>query len=337
MQLEMSSSLVSNNRSHHENTFIRLGSSSPVTQLQIKKSGIRPSFYNKWPQTSCGFPELDKALGGGIPIGSLFILLEDEPTTIYQSILDIFMAQGIAHRHTVGLACSDKDPTQVLRNIPKRRTGAQTNTKETTTETFTNLKIAWRYAQSPKGQIQEATTPDIVSGPAYSHSFDLTEPEDAKQLEKALISCFGDDCWSYDSMLDHMKQHILHSEERGFMSRLIIRSFASSFWEEATYEQLVQFLLLLRRIIRKSTQGCVAMISVSKLSLQKFPSLQAALFHLGDVVLELDSCQGRGTREVSKCVERVRVVIDLVLVGTGKLSRCSQYPQVTSYRKFQHV
>jgi len=138
-------------------------------------------------------------------------------------------------------------------------------------------------------------------------------------------------------MLDHMKQHILHSEERGFMSRLIIRSFASSFWEEATYEQLVQFLLLLRRIIRKSTQGCVAMISVSKLSLQKFPLLQAALFHLGDVVLELDSCQGRGTREVSKCVERVHVVIDLVLVGTGKLSRCSQYPQVTSYRKFQHV
>lgn len=67
------------------NSFIRLVSSpSSVAQLQIRKSGTRPSFYNKWPQTCTGFPELDRALGGGLPIGSLMVLLEDEPTSLYQ-------------------------------------------------------------------------------------------------------------------------------------------------------------------------------------------------------------------------------------------------------------
>ncbi|GJQ15905.1 hypothetical protein GpartN1_g7696.t1 [Galdieria partita] len=282
-----------------KNSFIRLVSSQPyVAQLQIKKSGTRPSFHNKWPQTSTGFPELDKALGGGIPIGSLWVLLEDEPTHLYQSILNVFMAQGLAHKHTLALASADEQPSQVIMNLPKRRNFVVTEKSKMDSNT-SSLKIAWRYAQQPnRDQVQETSTESLLSGQAYSHSFDLTEQEDPKQLEKALVSTFGDTCYTYDALLNHMKEHILHSEERGFMSRLVIRSFASHFWQEASYQQLVQFLLYLRHIIRKSVEGCVGIISVSKFSLEQFPFLKAALFHLGDIVLDVDSCQGRGTMEL---------------------------------------
>ncbi|EME26522.1 Elongator complex protein 4 [Galdieria sulphuraria] len=282
-----------------KNSFIRLASSqSSVAQLQIRKSGTRPSFYNKWPQTSTGFPELDKALGGGVPIGSVFVLLEDEPTRFYQSILNVFMAQGLAHKHTLALASADEEPSQVITNLPKRRNSliAERNNKESNDA---SLKIAWRYAEQPSGsQIRGTSVSESLSGQVYHHTFDLTEQEDPKQLEKALISTFGDTCFTYDAMLLHMKEHILHSEDRGFMSRLVIRSFASHFWENATCQQLVIFLLYFRYIIRKSTEGCVGMISVARSSLEQYPFLKAALFHLGDIVLDLNSCQGQGTAEL---------------------------------------
>lgn len=209
------------------------------------------------------------------------------------------MAQGLAHRHTLALASADEEPTQVIKNLPKRRSSPLYAKNKAADPNTLSLKIAWRYAQQTPDRSQETPTAELSHEQAYQHAFDLTQHEDPKQLEKALISTFGETCWSYDSMLRHMKEHIVHSEERGLMSRLVIRSFASLFWESATNQQLVQFLLRLRQIIRKSTEGCVGILSVPRSSFEQFPLLRASLLYLGDVFLDLDSCQGRGTAEVS--------------------------------------
>eukprot|EP00871_Galdieria_phlegrea_P004732 jgi/Galph1/525/GphlegSOOS_G5157.1 len=282
-------------------SFIKLTSTnSTIPLLQLKKSGIRPSSFSNWPLTSTGIPELDKALGGGLPLSALLVLIEDSPSCLYKSVVDLFIVQGIAHRQTVALAATDENAEKMIRNLPKRRHLIRTGRKEESSSAE-SLRIAWRYAMS-SSQAQNNTKNSValdVFGEPFVQSFDLSQPEDSEELSKALISVFSEEDTDYLSLIKHLKTHVAASEDKGFVSRLVIRSFGSSLWENGRDERLaILFLLQLRSLIHSSKEGCVAMISVPPDTIRENKLISSILMHLSDVFLELDSCKGQGTSQL---------------------------------------
>ncbi len=70
--------------------------------------GTRPGLHGQT-LVSSGHAELDKILGGGLPLGSLLLILEDGSSRHHATLLRYFLAEGAAcgqvaaHWHCSGL------------------------------------------------------------------------------------------------------------------------------------------------------------------------------------------------------------------------------------------
>ena len=71
---------------------------------------------------STGLADLDKLLGGGIPLGTVTLLLEDSFSQHHATLLKYFLAEGAAHDHALQWACSDSQVhtlPQKVTHLPK--------------------------------------------------------------------------------------------------------------------------------------------------------------------------------------------------------------------------
>lgn len=62
-------------------------------------AGVRFSVFTKEPVVGFGHVTLDGIFGGGIGLGSLFVLQEDINTTFYRTLVSLFMAQALTTPH----------------------------------------------------------------------------------------------------------------------------------------------------------------------------------------------------------------------------------------------
>ncbi|CAI0443682.1 unnamed protein product [Linum tenue] len=75
------------------------------------KCGPNGTFF-----VSSGIPDLDKTLGGGIPLGSLVMVMEDSEAPHHMLLLRNFMSQGLVHKQPLLYASPSKDPRGFLDN-----------------------------------------------------------------------------------------------------------------------------------------------------------------------------------------------------------------------------
>lgn len=67
--------------------------------------------------TSWGVHSLDEILGGGLPLGSITLLMEDKVTSYAQVLNKYFIAQGLVAGHDLILVSADERPSGILDSL----------------------------------------------------------------------------------------------------------------------------------------------------------------------------------------------------------------------------
>ncbi|SCU91952.1 LAMI_0E08064g1_1 [Lachancea mirantina] len=171
--------------------------------------GLRPSPATSLPTTSTGSADLDKILRHmGLPLGQS-LLIEEQTTTDFSSVLaKVFVAQGIVHNRVDGGGTQGAGNTHVVVVSPNQAFGKQLpgvyhgSTKDIKRSkiseqeskvtvqnmlqqqqqqgqrtTSKDLKIAWRYGlndQRHKSGSGKRTESDLETYPRYNNAFDIT-------------------------------------------------------------------------------------------------------------------------------------------------------------------
>ncbi|KAA8500028.1 Elongator complex protein 4 [Porphyridium purpureum] len=168
-------------------------SSRTVPKSSIPSSafsaGVRASARSGARMVSCGMSELDRALGGGLVLGSVTLILEDAPTTYFEYILTHFLAQGGVHGHATLVAHGEGTEFgyEFVQQLPSLRSkmnfprSQQSDSlrdgdeKDTHASEQRALRIAWRYArlaqESAGSRASASSVPDAVA--PFCGEFDL--------------------------------------------------------------------------------------------------------------------------------------------------------------------
>lgn len=268
--------------------------------LQI--NGTQSSLHNGQLLCSTGIPSLDGVIGGGIPVGSVFILEEDFNHQYSDVLTRYFLAEAVVSRHEV-FTVGNEDEGTFLNHLPKPVLNEDTYQVEVDKR---DMKIAWRYQDSP--QVQTSTG----NFSKYGHYYDISKHMDEKTLTNSnfkhvdLRLLFE----KYQSkkpqdMLKHiLKELHKHITENNFdiatvtqskksinILRVVVPGFLSPFWprEIIDAQNLVRFLICLRGILRKSLAICWLTVPT-----HLYPSnVTKLLRHNADMVIRLESF-GRG-------------------------------------------
>lgn len=70
----------------------------PVRAVDL---GTRPGLHGQV-LISSGLTGMDKLLGGGLPLGSILLIIEDSHSQQHLNLMKCFMAEGFCCKHTVG-------------------------------------------------------------------------------------------------------------------------------------------------------------------------------------------------------------------------------------------
>lgn len=117
-----------------------------------RRSGVKP-WINGLQLVSSGNNDLDEVLGGGIVLGSMTLLLEDEHSNYAETLMLYSIAESISRGHKVLVLSPDTKlmENQLLGKLPlninAERAGVEAETAVPTTGAEEHLKIAWQYSK----------------------------------------------------------------------------------------------------------------------------------------------------------------------------------------------
>ncbi|KAJ1982901.1 Elongator subunit elp4 [Dimargaris xerosporica] len=284
--------------------------------------GTKLSPHNGQVLVSTGVPSLDDVLGGGLPVGSICLVLADRRTGYSNMLLNYFMAQGLAAGHQVHLASADTAPEDLLKAIPSWCPEVAQDTAgleppaspaATTTTPEAKMKIAWRYQNLPSMDAEHDRHRPVGPHAAnlFCHSFDLLRPVRPNALESANIDLLDLSTWRQRNLVDPYEALLAHLcaliEDQGFSSlgsgpvpaernvlRVAIHALASPFWQGQNPNACVQFLHALKGLLRYSFSAC--MITMPAHLYQTDGPHRSGfirqLEHMCDAVVELESFTG---------------------------------------------
>lgn len=267
-----------------------------------------------WPllQVSTGIPSLDAVLGGGLPLGTLFLLEEDDHASYSEFFLRCFLAEGVAVGHETFVASLDKNPINIIKKLPSplivNNNENRSESHGNATKPEENMKIAWRYEQKKKHSNE-------ISSLQIGHNFDLKTDMSDEMLSAAEKFVWGgvEKSYSYaqnkstnpyrELFMDLntllTRRHLIAGNKRAQpnIMRIGIHSLASYSWgnelnlqtEDAAWSELTTFLTLLHALLRESYS--VAFVSVPSHRFEDY-NLMHRLSKSCDFVLGLESFQG---------------------------------------------
>ncbi|KAA3461610.1 elongator complex protein 4-like [Gossypium australe] len=94
---------------------------------------------------SSGIPDLDKILGGGFPLGSLVMVMEDAEAPHHMLLLRNFMAQGLVLGQPLLYSSPARDPRGFLGTLPSPAASKDDKSRERDPDQEKGLRIAWQY------------------------------------------------------------------------------------------------------------------------------------------------------------------------------------------------
>lgn len=264
--------------------------------------GTKPSTHNAQLFISTGIPSLDHVIGGGLPIGSIFLIEEDKYGNYANTMLKYFIAEGIVVSHDNFIASRGTKTGQLLSEIPEV---ASDTPKEVKNNDKDEMKIAWRYQNlkiidtSPSG------------GHKFGHFFDLTKFMDRKKIDETRVTEWNGENLRFKSTgfkkreyVDLLKSieetisngqfYVSNCPERRNILRITIRSLGSWLWmcddAEETRSDLFKFIYCFRALLRNSY--AVAAITFPGHLYSDKDAVIERLEHLSDTVVKLESFAG---------------------------------------------
>ncbi|XP_077294088.1 elongator complex protein 4 [Arctopsyche grandis] len=273
-----------------------------------KIPGTKTSLQNSQLLVSSGIPSLDHVIGGGISVGSVFLIEEDDFAKYSNVMFKYYLSEGIVCNHKLLLATLDNDPEKLLCELPSPTNMETETTSKPDNEMEHDMKIAWRYNDLTPVQST------LSSGLQFGHYFDISKPLDKdvlKSIDKSLwkyksldSNCPGNS--AYKNLINYIKNQI----EDGFKKtdkgenknilRIGIQSLGSPAWQshenhnfndnkEDEGKHLIQFLYCLRSLLRSTY--CVVFLTIPTLIFQN-SDVMARIRHLVDGSVRLDAFAG---------------------------------------------
>ncbi|XP_033753392.1 elongator complex protein 4-like [Pecten maximus] len=276
--------------------------------LQIP--GSKPSLYNNQLLVSSGVPSLDGIIGGGLAVGSVFLVEEDNFGNYGRLLLKYFCAEAVMTGHSLLLSSTDQCPNQITKELPAPiidDPGSLVNQPEE--EGSDKMSIAWRYQHLPKFQSNPTTV-------KFGHYYDLTKVMDPALVSSCDCTCVGQSDLQngesngvmnpkYRHLLKAIKEKIdsggfstAKAQEKRNILRIGIHSLGSPQWgenggfrdnhEDFEYS-LPRFLLALRSVLRTAFAVCMVTVPTHLFQSAAFVS---RLERLCDTVVHLESFAG---------------------------------------------
>jgi elongator complex protein 4 len=91
--------------------------------------GTRPGL-NGQVLISTGVAGLDKLLGGGLPLGSLLLIIEDSHSQQHLNLLKCFLAEGVCCKHSLALITGQQlDLDSVAEFLPDQAKSSSTSSQ----------------------------------------------------------------------------------------------------------------------------------------------------------------------------------------------------------------
>ena len=264
--------------------------------------GTKPSIKNSQLLISSGIPSLDHIIGGGLPVGSLFLIEEDRYGTYAKVMLRYFMAEGVVTNQPLLIGSKDVKPSDFVSDIPTVITETPVEKPFVTDE---QMKIAWRY------QNMKLIDTSPTGGQVFGHFYDLTKPMKKEVLEQANITYWYDDSFpkkddmfenmTYSRLLNCIQETLKEGQylvseipEKRQVLRITIHSLGSRLWfsdsENESHQDLLKFLYHFRALLRYSY--AVGVITVPVDCLDNSNAIVERIEHLSDIAIKLESFAG---------------------------------------------
>ncbi|XP_012061779.1 PREDICTED: elongator complex protein 4 [Atta cephalotes] len=271
--------------------------------------GTKPSLRNSQLLISTGIPSLDSSIGGGLPIGSIFLIEEDKYGFYAKTVLKYFMAEGIVVSQPVLIASQDVQSSHLVSGLPAVIDNSEEHTKTTNNEDEP-MKIAWRYQ---KMKVVDSTP---MGGQIFGHYYDLT-----KQMQKNFLEHADIKQWEFNEemTLNENSSHTFKNaaytdllctvektlrDGQYFLSetpeqktkkilRIAIHSLGSRLWlsdtEKYSDSDLLKFLYCFRALLRNSYAVGIVTIPVNNFN-SNFAIER--IEHISDIAIRLESFAG---------------------------------------------
>ncbi|KAK9909878.1 hypothetical protein WJX75_008871 [Coccomyxa subellipsoidea] len=116
---------------------------------------------------STGLADLDRILGGGLPLGAVLLLLEDAYCPHGSTLLKYFAAEGVACGHRVHWGGATRPDASSLPSLAKSHFASQADDKEPGKQEDPKLRIAWQYRRYIQRQQDRADAPGPPVAPTF--------------------------------------------------------------------------------------------------------------------------------------------------------------------------
>ena len=259
-------------------------------------AGCKPSIYNNQTVMSSGVAAIDFLLGGGLPLGSLVLIEEDELRTYSDLLLRYFLSEGIlcGHKTVISVSlCSFEEFMKQLPGVSEPLVGVeQQDCTGEDSGVGESMKIAFRY------ETLHQVDSEFKTAVKFCHSYDLTHKLDFNTFVKdnADITAINNELYSADKAIDMRYSQLLESIRgdltacKGGAARVALQHVGSALWCDSGPEgskQFIQFLFNLRVLTRSHPVTC----------LLSYPTYNHSeldrnrIRHLSDVVYGLECFQ----------------------------------------------
>lgn len=289
-------------------SFSRNFSAGPSSLTSGLKNGPNGTVF-----VSSGIPDLDKILGGGFPLGSLVMVMEDTDAPHHMLLLRNFMSQGLVHNQPLLYASPAKDPRSFLGTLPSPSTSKDDKARDHDIEQLSDkgLRIAWQYKKYFGEQQMSDHHRDVKL--EYCNDFDLRKPLDRHFLNGQRIECISlQDCSNMSTLLDRCSTFLSKRQESNLTcaGRIAIQSFCSPQCDFSDLDwDMLSFIRSLKSIIRAS--NAVAIISFPSSLLSS--SFSKRWQHLADTLLSVRAIQDED-KELAKLLTGYQDMIGLLSV-----------------------
>ncbi|KAJ7558772.1 hypothetical protein O6H91_04G055100 [Diphasiastrum complanatum] len=271
---------------------------------------------------STGLSDLDKIIGGGIPLGGIIMIMEDIEAPHHLLLLRYFLAQGVVHGQPLLFASPLTSPKSFLGTLPGLTKGKDSKGNvdlQKSGQSADGLRIAWQYqrylneqkaletrrqrqqeiaSQSwASGRLHASSLSPNLSSSVTSGSLEYTGTFDLrKSMDQAMLNAVNTVCFSLQGETDMAPLHgqcaafvTTHSrsvQEVPNVGRIAMQSiYAPQSMHLFSEWKMLSFLAWLKGIIR--TANVVGLVTFPA-SLLK-PSVLVRLQHLADILLSVEA------------------------------------------------
>lgn len=183
-----------------------------------------PNFTRNQEKRSTGIPDLDKIVGGGLRLGEMSLILEDENSHIHTVLLKTFLTEGIFQNEKVLGISKETDSIEQYK----------INTVEDSKDNHEKMVIAWRYSN--------------LTSTDFKFRYDLSS-----RAEFTGMQLTGDQA-TFEEIIQILQR------EKGL--RVAIFSLLSPLWRDENLTQLrvITFLHKLRKYVKLNEHICLVSI-----------------------------------------------------------------------------